>query len=57
MEQVGVCTGGGQTCDQAVLEHIRAAAGILANDDAGRLVVAVALAQGVVVPARKRPTL
>lgn len=34
MEQVGICTGSGQICDQTILEHIRAAAGVLANDDA-----------------------
>ena len=51
MQQVGVCTGSGQTSHQAVLEHIRAAAGILANDDTGRLVVAVALTQSVIIPA------
>ena len=57
MEQVGVCTGGSQAGNQTILEHIRAAAGILANDDAGRLVVAVALAQGVVIPAQKTTNL
>jgi len=51
MEQVGIRTGSGQTCDQAVLEHIGAATGILANDDAGRIRITVALTQGVVVPA------
>ena len=39
MEQTGVCAGSGQTSDQTILEHIRATADILANDDAGRLVV------------------
>lgn len=43
MQQVGICAEGGQACDQAVLEHTRAAAGVLANNDACRLVVAVAL--------------
>lgn len=58
MEQVGICTGSGQACDKTVLEHIRAAAGVLANDDACRLVVAVVLTQSVIVPAqKKRPTL
>ena len=57
MEQVSICTGSGQTCDQAVLEHIRAAAGVLANDDTGRLVIAVALTQGVIVPAQKTTNL
>ena len=57
MKQVSICTGSGQTCDQAVLEHIRAAAGVLANDDACRLVVAVALTQSVIVPAQKTTNL
>ena len=47
VQQVGICAGGGQTGNQTILEHIRAAAGILANDDTGRLVIAVALTQGV----------
>jgi len=57
MEQVGICTGSGQASHQAVLEHIRAAAGILTNDDTGRLVVAVALTQSVVIPAQKTTNL
>ena len=57
MQQVGFCTGSGQTCDQAVLEHIRAAAGVLADYNACRLVVAIALAQSVVIPARKTANL
>ena len=51
MEQVSICTGSGQDCDQAVLEHIGATTSVLANDDACRLVVAVALTQSVLVPA------
>ena len=57
MEQVSICTGSGQTCDQAVLEHIRAAAGVLADDDTGRLVVAVTLTQSVVIPAEEAANL
>ena len=57
MEQVSICAGGGQACDQAVLEHIGAAAGVLANDDAGRLVVAVTLTQSVIVPVQKTTNL
>ena len=58
VQQIGVCTGSGQACDKTVLEHIRAAASVLTNDDAGRLAVAVALTQSVIVPAqKKRPTL
>ena len=57
VQQVGICAGSGQTCDQAVLEHIRATTGILANDNTGGLVVAVALTQCVVVPAQKTTNL
>ena len=57
VQQVGICTESGQTSDQTILEHIRAAAGVLTNDDTGRLVVAVALTQGVVVPAQKTTNL
>ena len=53
MEQTGICAGSGQTSDQTILEHIRATAGILANDDAGRLIVAIALAQCIVAPAEE----
>lgn len=57
MQQVGICAGSGQTCDQAVLEHIRAAAGVLANDNTGGLVVAVALTQSVIVPTQQTTNL
>ena len=57
MKQVSICTGSGQASNQTILEHIGAAAGILADDDAGRLVVAIALAQGVVVPAEEAANL
>ena len=58
VQQIGVCAGSSQTSNQAILEHIGAAASVLANDDAGRLAVAVALTQSVIVPAqKKRPTL
>ena len=57
MEQVGICARSGQTSHQTVLKHIGAAAGVLTDDDAGRLVVAVALTQGVVVPAQKTTNL
>ena len=50
VQQIGICAGGCQACYQAVFEHIRAAAGVLTNNDTGRTGVAVALAQGVVVP-------
>ena len=48
VQQIGVCAGGRQTGTKAVLKHVGAAAGVLADDDAGRLVVAVALTQCVV---------
>ena len=57
VQQVGICAGCGQTCDQAVLEHIRAAAGILADYNACRLVVAVALTEHIVIPAQKTTNL
>ena len=43
VQQVGICAGGGQTGNQTILEHIRAAAGVLADYNVCRLVVAVAL--------------
>ena len=53
VEQVGIRTGSGQARHQAVLEHVGAAAGILADDDAGRLVVTAALPQCIIIPAQK----
>ena len=50
MEQIGICTGSGQTSDQTVFEHIGAAARILADDDTSRVVIAVALTQRIVIP-------
>lgn len=43
VQQIGICSGGGQTGNQTILEHIRAAAGDLADHNVCRLVVAVAL--------------
>ena len=57
MEQVITCTGSSQTCNQTILEHIGAAAGVLTNDDAGGLVVAVALTQCVIIPAKEAANL
>lgn len=51
VQQVGICTGSGQTGNQTILEHIRATAGVFADYNACRLIIAVALTQGVVVPA------
>ena len=57
VQQVGICAGSGQTSHQTILEHIRAAAGVLTDDDTGRLVVAVALTQNVIIPAQKTTNL
>ena len=57
MQQVSVCAGSGQTCDQTILEHIRATASVFADDDTSRLVVAVALTQCVVIPAKEAANL
>ncbi len=43
VQQIGICSGGGQTGNQTILEHIRSAAGVLADYNVCRLVVAVAL--------------
>lgn len=53
MEQIGICAGSSQACNQTILEHIRTAASVLANDDASRLAVAVALTEHIVIPAQK----
>ena len=57
VEQIGICTGSGQACNQTILEHIGAAAGVLADNDTGGLIVAVALAQSVIIPAQKTANL
>ena len=57
MQQVSVCAGSGQTCDQTILEHIRATAGVLADNDTGGLIVAIALAEHIVIPAQKAANL
>ena len=57
MQQVSVCSGGGQSCDQTVFEHIGAAAGVFADYNACRLVVAIALAEHIVIPAQKATNL
>lgn len=57
VEQISVRAGSGQTSHQAVLEHIRTAAGILADDNTGRLVVAIALTQSVIIPAEEATNL
>ena len=57
VQQIGVCAGSSQTSHQTILEHIRAAAGVLADNDTGGLIVAVALAQSVIIPAQKTANL
>ena len=57
VEQIGVCTRGGQASHQTILEHIRATAGVLTDDDTGRLVVAVALAHCVIILAKEAANL
>ena len=57
VQQVGICAEGGQASDQTVFEHIRAAAGILANDDAGRFVVAVTFTEHIIILAQKTTNL
>ena len=57
VQQVGVRAGSSQACDQTVLEHIGAAAGVLADYNACRLVVAIALAEHIVIPAQKATNL
>ena len=53
VQQVGVRAAGGQAGDEAVLEHVGAAAGVLADDDARRGGLAIALAQHAVIPAKE----
>ena len=57
VQQIGVCAGGYQTANKAVLEHIARPAGILADDDSGGAVRAGAALQLGVVPAEKTPDL
>ena len=53
VQQIGICTRSGQTSHETVLEHIAGAAGILTNDNAGRIRIAVAFPEHVVVPAQE----
>lgn len=57
VDDIGICARSSQTSNQAILEHIRAAAGILANDNTSGVSIAVTLTKSVVIPAKKRPTL
>ena len=53
VEQVGICAGSSQARHQAVLEHIGTTAGVLTDDDAGRIRIAIALTELVVIPAEE----
>ena len=53
VQQIGIGTGGHQAAYQAVLKHIAGPAGILADDDPGRLIGAAPALQLAVVPAQK----
>ena len=57
VEQIGICTRSRQACNQTILEHIGAAAGILTDDDAGRLGISIALTESIVIPAKKSTNL
>ena len=57
VQQISVRTGSGQAGNQTIFEHIGAAAGVLADYNAGGLVVAVALTQSVIVLAQKTTNL
>ena len=52
-EQISVCAGGSQASHKAILEHIARASSVFADDDAGRVRIAIALTQHVVVPAKE----
>ena len=53
MEQISICSRSGQTSNQTVLKHIRAATSILADNDTSRVGITVALTQGVIVPSQE----
>ena len=53
VQQVSICAGGYKTADQRVFKHIAGAAGILADDDPGRLVGAGSALDLAVVPAQE----
>ena len=57
VQQVGVCAGSGQASDKTIFKHIGAAAGVLADNDTGRLAVAVALAEHIIIPAKEATNL
>ena len=53
VEQVGVRAGCHHAAHQGILEHVAGSSGILADDDAGRLLLAVHPSQLAVVPAQE----
>ena len=53
MEHIGVRPGGGEACHQRVLKHIAGAAGVLADDHAGRLPAPLPALHLAVVPAQE----
>ena len=55
MQQIGICTRSSQPSDQAVLKHIGATAGILADDNASRIGVTIAFTQCIIIPAKEAP--
>ena len=57
MEQIGICTRSGQTSNQTVLKHIRAAARILTDNDMGRLGISITLTESIIVPAEETTNL
>ena len=57
MQQISVRTGSGQACNQTVLEHIGATTSVLADYNACRIRITVALTQSVVIPAQKTTNL
>ena len=57
VQQVGVCAGSGQASDKTIFKHIGAAAGVLADNNTGRLAVAVALAEHIIIPAKEAANL
>ena len=53
MEQISICSRGRHTCNQTVLEHIGAAASILADDDTSGFGISIALTESIVIPAEE----
>lgn len=53
MEQISICTGSRQASHQTIFKHIGASAGILADDDTGRVGITIALTESIVIPAQE----